>query len=266
MPYKTSLILMLSILFSCNIDSTGKPKPKYSLEGQFTTINDAIVNLFRNYQPKTKCSKWICNTKEIADYFPNRDTNLFISKILAIDSGNILNTSKTYYILAETKPITMDCHACSPIQEIYILTTVDNRLKLIYHNVFSQMGSWGTSPDFYFAKIGLNKLALFFTPGYTLEGYTVEHLAGYSFVNNQFLEILKIENAFMDNTGNCDSSKINDCWRYEYKLNIANSDKEYFDIILHKKGTLKSIGDKIIPIDSTCFYIFSNGKYKPFTR
>jgi hypothetical protein len=111
------------------------------------------------------------------------------------------------------------------------------------------------------ADIGLNRKGFLFRPGFTSQGMTVENLMLFSFYKGDFKNMLIVKNAYMDNSGNCDENVKNDCWQYDCSVNFSKSEKDYYDVEITEKGTIKKNG-KLDKVDSKQGYSFIDGIYK----
>lgn len=258
------IIFIISSISSCNADNRkhsdqGISEEKKEIDVIKPSPKIVMDFLYSNYDSKTKKSIWNCNERSILEQFKEQDSTLFISKLLFLDSlmdGN----NKKLYVITEFRPMTYECHSCSPMQEITIFGKENNKWKQEYRSAFSQIGNWGVSPQFTTKKIGTNKTAFFFTPGYTIEGLTTENVVAFGVFNGEIRKILEIENAYMDNEGICDTEKKDDCWKYEYKVKIPDSKRDLYDIFIERKGKYKQ-NDTLVEIDSVERYEFINGSY-----
>jgi hypothetical protein len=82
----------------------------------------------------------------------------------------------------------------------------------------------------------------------------------YGFFDGNFKEFLNIQDFYDDNSGACDSTKLNSCYMYEGKIHIQADNKVFNDIIFSKKGTMIQ-NRQLVKIDSTISYEFVNGAY-----
>ncbi len=219
--------------------------------------------LFGNYDAKEKKSTWLCNDRQLLSKFSLQTKASFVSKVMYSDTATDTNGKKEFLALISSSPADdFNCHVCSPILECVVFNKQSNSWTLNYRSNFDQSGNFGAPPHFDVKKIGKSSTGFLFYEGSTGQGITEEGLSLYAYINGSFKKILGIKDSGGDNSGECDSTKPNNCYTYNTTFNlIETNNKPRYNIKLNKKGTIIK-DQKLVTIDITDTYQFVNGVYE----
>jgi hypothetical protein len=227
------------------------------------TAQNIMTGLYNDYDAKSKTSGWLCSNFDKLSKFKVSGYRKFTSQLLFADSVTSRGI-KQLYIIISSRPDGDDytCHACAPIEEVFIFEKQETKWRLTYRKIFDNIGSEGVAPKFALQKLGPDNYAFIAAPGGTGQGLTTENLMMYSYYQGDFNNILTVQDVAGDNSGECDAKVAGSCWSYNYTLTVANKPASYNDILLNKKGTENRDG-KVMPLDTTINFQFAGNKYSP---
>ena len=276
------LLIAGSLITACN--SAKKPQTviKDSVVVKSTTVtsaeplraaNDSIVTitnptgekvmntLYGTYDAKAKTSAWLCHNAGKLLKFKTGLNAKFLSQLLFADSVTTKG-KKQFYVIISARPEGDDfmCHACAPVEEVFIFEKETTAWRLTYRKMFDDIGSYGLAPEFKLKKAGTDSYVFLVETGDMDQGISAQSVFIYSYYQGEFKSVLKLQDVGMDNTGACDDKVAGSCWDYNYTLTFANTPGNYNDIKLTKKGTEDKNG-KTVPVDTVMNYQFAGGNY-----
>lgn len=158
------------------------------------------TNKFDDLQ-KTISSERTTQDKKILDLF-------FIKKDSALINTTIFYSDTIQYkgkncFLFFTKTIPADKQYVSAL----LTSSLDvqiydvNSYELVYQKQFTQAGNFGGDPVYSILKFDSGNIGLVLEKGNTQMGITTGFIDIYKFVDNDFRQVLDLENAFFDNSG-----------------------------------------------------------------
>ena len=250
-----SIIIILLIAYSC---SNSNQKDKLIYKNDTSLVMNYI---FGTYDSISKQSIWYTKDTSILTVFGSTGKIKLTSKLLSINK--ISQSGKDFlYVITENFINQNQCHSCAPLLRFSLFEINDlNILTFKYSSNIEQYGSWGESSRFEFIKMGPQSYGYLFFPGFTSAGITNEDLVMYALINGKLTKLLNIENVYMDNLGDCDSTQGN-CftYNYEYYFHPELPRKILYDFELIRKGTLFQ-NNKLQLINDTAIYKYIDNRY-----
>lgn len=213
-----------------------------------------------NYDTKTNTSNFTCNEPALLKQFSLTSATPFTSQILYADSL-VTDDDKMLYVLLSLNPDDdmLRCMACSPAFKFIAFNKTGNIWTEVSENITNGIGQMGKADNFQVKVIGKN-IGFVFGGSSLNMGESEESMILYTYYNHSFKQIARIVGMSYTNQGNCNPKKPNSCYSYIGKIQFLNSNKNFNDILLTKKGTdLRN--NKVVKIDSAITYHFANGQY-----
>jgi tetratricopeptide (TPR) repeat protein len=156
-----------------------------------------------------------------------------------------------------------DCHACGVKVGIATYKKENNFWQtLSIQPDFGEFGSYGDMPEIKSAKLlnlSLNKIIFLIDRNDIHFGVEEEWSNLFLFSKNEWYNVGSIETG-SDTSGFYDESNSNKISAYKGIISVIESNKEYPDLLLTKKGT-EEINDKII-LAKNSLYVFNGKEYE----
>jgi hypothetical protein len=237
-----------------NADSTKQEQnPDKSLKESVFTL------IFNNYDSSSKSSK--IKSHEIDSIFQKQNEE-YIERIMRVDTL----APNRLIVVTYIAPDDYMCNDCPPLLKSYEIEA-GNKFTLKKKYYLGQYGNFGKPCPLKIKNIGKKEIAYFLEDGFTAEGITSENLYILKETGMKIKKVLQLENSGMNNSGACDDVK-KPCYsfRSDYYLDTLMSDTNYYDLIIHKKGTELNPANKITKVDSLMKYRFEQEAYVPIRK
>lgn len=158
------------------------------------------TNKFDDLQ-KTISSERTTKDKKLLDLFFIKEDSALINTTIFY-SDTIQYKGKNCFLFF-TKTIPADKQYVSALLTSALdvqIYDVDS-YELVYQKQFTQAGNFGGDPIYSILKFGPDNIGLVIEKGNTQMGITTGFIDIFKFIDNEFRQVLKLENAFFDNSG-----------------------------------------------------------------
>ncbi len=223
-----------------------------SFEGEFS--NDKALSVIYN-KYENLGSSFLWNQSKFKN---NSEFNRYIHKSGFFKSqiDNLLKINDAAKILI-IKNISEEMFAPSDgiLYSIFLFTKCKNGWMMT--NYMNEIFSIYTS-SFESIDIG-ERIGLKIILGGGNHGYYNERTVIYIPTNNNFKEVFEIQSS--ENTGGNYEIGSPEAWSYKTTITSNQSDRELYDLIIHKKGSMRNDNYKIVNVDERNIYQFDGNKY-----
>lgn len=189
--------------------------------------------------------------------------SVFIGQINLIDTFTINGTQQLAVITNEFADV--KCETCSPAICLYTFEmTSDTAWKLTQKRLIDFIGTLFAPPTGEVYALGKEMYGLKFEPVYNDQGYTTGTLFLYLYNKDSITEVLKITDAYQNNSGSFEAQQGNE-FEYNTYIVVTDTTKPVYDIAMVREGTYLDLnkGIDIDEISDTVSYSFDGSAYKP---
>jgi hypothetical protein len=244
------------------------------------TTDDALKQLYHDYDPAKKTARWTCTNDQQAEkadrlcsYLKNNDP-VSVSVLLAAQVPE--GSATRFYLVASAKPIWVgtefDCHACIPATGIAVLVWKGERWILGSADAAADYsGGWGEPPRVDLVTIGPEKHGLLLSSTNMSQGFVSSLKVLLAPIGKSVDEIWSLEDD-SDNLAAIDPKdrllKMPPCrgsaaFRFLAGDEETSDTADYYDIeVISRGSSFEDFGHPVKEENWTAIYTFKNGKYE----
>ncbi len=223
---------------------------KDHFEGEYI-MDKALSHIFDSYNTVgNEIIRWN-KSKFIKSDIPEgykHDNKFYQSKVL-----ELLNLDEdTKLLIIETDPFTWQMN--NKLYSLFLFRRCNNNWELT-NSLTKEFCCYGITVE---TKNLGNEVGFFILEDWNGQGYGNYNTSIYIPKNDIFKKVLSVTTG-EDNGGAAETNS--DRWGYISNIASQSSDKELYDIIIHKKGSMRDDNYKIIDVDERNIYQFDGNKY-----
>jgi hypothetical protein len=225
--------------------------------------NNKLLSLL--YNQKDSIFFWFAVDDSIRNKLMITEKDTIFSSIYQTDSIISDSNKKTLLVVTENKTENKFLGINIYIMEFVFFCKEGDEWVLNERNFFGGYVSRSALPNIKFQQISTLKFVVVVEYGETNQGITTTNLDINMFGSQpDYYRLLTIEEAAMDNKGNCgkNSFPVSLCFEYNYQYNFISQKSGFYKFKIQTYGTKYSTSNKKIEtINNVDIYSFKNAKY-----